>query len=183
MIHKGQIVEIPADAPVYRKTPPPFSSKREELQWMLPKTDYSLFDGFLVGEHQGAEHFIVGQRKGLNVGGKKEPLYVIATDLKNNRVFVGQGEAHPALWSRVLCFPEDAVHWFQNTDLNDEQGKGINVEVRSAGSTIPAVLYIFDGYLYLEFPEKVSVALQEQPMDIYDHQKILADINKQKLNN
>ena len=53
---------------------------------------YEKEDGTWVGKHQGAHFFTVGQRKGLNVGGKEEPLFVISTDVENNRIYVGQGQ-------------------------------------------------------------------------------------------
>jgi tRNA U34 2-thiouridine synthase MnmA/TrmU len=71
MTKKGQIVEIPASALIYSRELPVFHSKKDELIWKSRKIEYSLFDGFLVGEHQGVENFRIGQRKGINVGGKK----------------------------------------------------------------------------------------------------------------
>ena len=67
--------------------------------------------GSIIGQHQGAHFFTVGQRKGLNVGGKLEPLYVIGTDVITNTVFVGQGDNHIGLMRSALRIPKEDVHW------------------------------------------------------------------------
>jgi tRNA-specific 2-thiouridylase len=64
----------------------------------------------------------VGQRKGLGVGGKEEPLFVIATDVENNRIYVGQGQSHPGLYRRGLKIRTEEVHWIRD-DLRMEPGE------------------------------------------------------------
>ena len=73
-------------------------------------------DGKVVGKHQGAHFYTIGQRKGLNVGGTPEPLFVIATDVEKNIVYVGQGQEHPGLFRNALFIPKDEIHWIR-TDL------------------------------------------------------------------
>jgi tRNA-specific 2-thiouridylase len=67
--------------------------------------------GSAVGQHQGAHFFTVGQRKGLKVGGKAEPLYIIGTDVNTNTVYVGQGENHRGLMRNALLIAKEDVHW------------------------------------------------------------------------
>jgi len=67
--------------------------------------------GSIVGQHKGAHFFTVGQRKGLNVGGKLEPIYVIGTDVITNSVFVGQGDNHIGLMRSALLIAKEDVHW------------------------------------------------------------------------
>ena len=56
----------------------------------------------------------VGQRKGLNVGGKAEPLFVISTDVKNNRIYVGQGQSViPDLFRPGLKIMPEEIHWIR----------------------------------------------------------------------
>jgi len=118
MMKKGQIVEIPVESEIYRKETPAFHSKRDELVWKSGRRQYSLFDGFLVGEHDGAENFRLGQRKGINVGGKKEPLYVIGIDEKDNRIFVGAGSQHPGLLTQVIRIGQE-TDWFDDFSFSD----------------------------------------------------------------
>ena len=64
--------------------------------------NYSIDKGSVIGNHDGAHFFTIGQRKGLAIGGTKEPLFVIGTDVVNNLVYVGEGKNHPGLYRKVL---------------------------------------------------------------------------------
>lgn len=169
MITKGQIVEIPASSAIYAADEVVFDNKRDELIRKVAKRDYGLFDGFLVGEHPGVQDFKLGQRKGINVGGKKEPLYVIGINEETNQLFVGAGEKHPGLWSRVLSFEGNLIQ-FQEMNINTEElEQGIEVSIHSSVMDIDviATLYSFDGFIYLEFEAPILVAIQDHPLEIY----------------
>lgn len=181
MNSKGQIVEIPQNSPLYQREIPEFLSKKETLLWETQKRNYSLFDGFLVGEHSGVGHFKMGQRKGINVGGKKQPLYVIAIDQPENRLFVGAGENHPGLWTKVFSFPENLIQWNPLSILSHKQlENGISVEIISSisDSKIPAVLYFFEETLFLEFEKPTSMIMKETPISIFYHHTILVNTIK-----
>lgn len=174
MTKKGQIVEIPASSSIYRKELPTFHSKKDELIWRSRKKEYSLFDGFLVGEHLGVESFKIGQRKGINVGGKKEPLYVIWIDGKENRLFVGAGDSHPGLLTSVIRLGEN----LELSDINfskEELENGIDVEVSTQinENKIQTKLYGLDKSYFLEFENKISVTIEEHPFDIIYHDRII----------
>ncbi len=66
-----------------------------------------------IGQHHGAHFFTVGQRKGLNVGGTKEPLYVIGIDTEKNIVYAGEGKDHPGLFRRGLFIHASDLHWIR----------------------------------------------------------------------
>lgn len=68
-------------------------------------------DGVCVGQHSGAHFFTVGQRRGIQVGGKPEPLFVLEKDVERNLLFVGQGENHPGLLRHALRIRADEAHW------------------------------------------------------------------------
>ena len=70
--------------------------------------------GVVAGKHEGAQFYTIGQRKGLGVGGHAHPLFVIATDIESNRVYVGEGEDHKGLWRRVMRIAPDEVHWMRD---------------------------------------------------------------------
>ena len=69
--------------------------------------------GAVAGRHEGAQFYTVGQRKGLSIGGHKEPLFVIGTDIESNRIYVGEGENHPGLFRKALKINSDEVHWIR----------------------------------------------------------------------
>jgi tRNA-specific 2-thiouridylase len=86
-------------------------------------------DGIVTGKHRGAHFFTIGQRKGLNVGGKKEPLFVIATDIESNIIYTGQGKDHPGLYRKGLFINSDDIHWIRD-DIKMKHGEVRNLMVR-----------------------------------------------------
>jgi len=86
-------------------------------------------DGITIGKHSGAHFYTVGQRKGLNIGGFKEPLFVIATDVKDNIVYVGEGQAHPGLHRKGLFIKNNETHWIR-PDLAMTTGEYRDYQVR-----------------------------------------------------
>ncbi len=72
---------------------------------------YTVRDGKKIGEHDGAHFYTIGQRKGLGIGGRKESLFVLATDVEQNVIWVGEGDDHPGLYRRVLFIRREEVHW------------------------------------------------------------------------
>lgn len=100
----GAIIEVPKDwSGYYRKTlsSSPFIDSQPY--------DYSLCSK-CVGEHNGAHFFTIGQSKYLGIGGRKEKMFVIATDTVNNIVYVGEGHDHPGLNRDCLCVKANDVH-------------------------------------------------------------------------
>jgi len=114
---EGLIVEIPEDFAGYRNSLPrnPTVEDYSKAFVYLPE------DGQVVGKHQGAHYYTVGQRKGLNVGGKAKPLFIISTDIKENIIYVGQGQEHPGLLRKGLFVPETDIHWIR-PDLEMKSG-------------------------------------------------------------
>jgi len=104
-IKTGDIIEIPEKHLTFTTSDDDPLSERAKPFVLSPDM------GEKVGIHQGAHFFTVGQRKGLNVGGKKEPLFVIGTDVNTNIVYVGQSDNHPGLMRRALKIATEDVHW------------------------------------------------------------------------
>lgn len=160
---KGIIVEVPAVLEQYGSTIPQFNSKLEELAYYAEKPHYNLTDGKVVGEHQGAHYFTKGQRKGLDVGGTKEPLFVIETDVDQNVIYTGQGKSHPGLYRRTLFVSHDELHWVR-TDLALEVDRTLEVmaRIRYRQPLQKATLYRVDAGLYVDFVEKQSAITEGQ---------------------
>lgn len=116
---KGAIVEIEASHDLY---------KNRDLN-ELKNTVYQPSDGEIVGEHIGAHYFTKGQRKGLGVGGKVLPLFVIETNVKTNTIYVGQGKQHPGLQRKALLVTTDEIHWVR-PDLKLNLNESLEVEAR-----------------------------------------------------
>ena len=81
---------------------------KDFLQQYLPaqKGDIVTDDGYVIGQHDGLMYYTLGQRGGIGIGGVKdrpeEPWFVLAKDLDNNRLIVGQGHEHPMMMSTEL---------------------------------------------------------------------------------
>ncbi|OFY49389.1 MAG: tRNA 2-thiouridine(34) synthase MnmA [Bacteroidetes bacterium GWF2_49_14] len=102
---QGRIIEIPKKIFL-----PPVGSTVEELARPIELTPDM---GVQIGKHQGAHFYTIGQRKGLNVGGKEEPLFILATDIVNNIIYVGQGQEHPLLFRQALLVKNPEIHWIR----------------------------------------------------------------------
>ena len=87
--------------------------------------------GKIVGEHEGAHYFTIGQRKGLNIGGTPLPLFIIGTDTTENVIYVGQGEDHPGLFRKGLTVKNDDVHWLrEDLKLQEEESDDYLCRIR-----------------------------------------------------
>jgi tRNA-uridine 2-sulfurtransferase len=122
----GNVIEIPASFMQKKKQVEKAEENYRKLCFPFP---YKPWNGQIIGEHQGAHFYTVGQRKGLNIGGYKEPLFVIGTDVQRNIVYVGEGQDHPGLYRPGLFIAAADVHWVR-TDLKMKTGEKKNFEVR-----------------------------------------------------
>ncbi|TLP81638.1 tRNA 2-thiouridine(34) synthase MnmA [Maribacter sp. ACAM166] len=159
----GKIVEVPAAFGTYKRATPTFSNKEIELEFFAEKPAYTINDGKVVGEHQGAHYFTKGQRKGLHVGGTKEPLFVIDTDVKENVIYTGQGKSHPGLYRRTLFVNEQEIHWVR-TDLSLKSDETLKVKarIRYRQALQDAILYKVEGRIYVDFREMQSAITEGQ---------------------
>lgn len=160
---EGNIVEMLRDSDIYSSHDNNFSNKEEELKFLSTRFVYKQDDGEVVGNHQGAHFYTKGQRKGLGVGGKVEPLFVIETDVKNNIVYTGQGHSHPGLLRRALFISNEELHWVRE-DLVLETGKILDVKarIRYRQPLQKAKIYKVETGLYIEFDEFQSAISEGQ---------------------
>jgi tRNA-specific 2-thiouridylase len=160
---KGDIVEVPADASHYKHLLPNFENKKQELAYFSEKPHYNKEDGKIVGAHQGAHYFTIGQRKGLDVGGTKEPLFVIGTDVDENVIYTGQGKSHPGLFRKTLFVKQDEVHWVRpDLALQLDETMEVMARIRYRQPLQKATLYQVDGGLYADFDEKQTAITEGQ---------------------
>ncbi len=160
---QGQIIQIPDNFKGYSNTQTNFNSKQDELKYLSEKYVYHLEDGKVVGIHQGAFYFTIGQRKGLAVGGTIEPLFVIATDIESNIIYVGEGKNHRGLFGKALFVNRDEVHWVR-PDLILKSGESLKVmvRIRYRQPLQKAILHQFEEGLYIEFSQPQSAITKGQ---------------------
>jgi len=158
---EGVIVEIPKDNSHYKTIKKSFNTKTEELQYLSRKADYAITDGEIVGKHQGAHYFTKGQRKGLSVGGKEEPLFVIDTDVKENVIYTGQGKAHPGLYKKALFVSNEELHWVRpDLVLKSDENLTVLARIRYRQPLENATLHKVESGVYVEF-ENLQSAITE----------------------
>lgn len=108
----------------------------------------------VVGKHDGAQFFTLGQRKGLRVGGHEQPLFVIETDVARNIVYVGEGEGHKGLYRSVMKLDLPEVHYIRPCyELHDGDVRRVRVRIRYRQPLQDAVLIMRPSGLFVVFDE------------------------------
>ncbi|MDI9310712.1 MAG: tRNA 2-thiouridine(34) synthase MnmA [Limnohabitans sp.] len=160
---EGLIYEVAASNPIYHQETPIFESEEERLKYESQNKKYTPEVAKLVGKHQGAHYYTIGQRKGLNVGGTKEPLFIIATDIETNSIYTGQGHQHPGLFKKALFVSNDEIHWIR-TDLALKPGETMQVKarIRYRQELQNATLHQFESGLYVAFEQPQSAITEGQ---------------------
>nr|WP_317048808.1 tRNA 2-thiouridine(34) synthase MnmA [Flavobacterium nitrogenifigens] len=160
---EGKIVQVDKNDPIYTIEKSAELSLEERLKLESQKLDYIPTMGKVVGKHQGAHYFTVGQRKGLNVGGTTDPLFVIATDVETNTIYTGMSSLHPGLFKKALFVGKSEVHWIRE-DMTLKAGEKMEVmaRIRYRQPLQKAVLYQFEDGMYVEFEEPQSAITEGQ---------------------
>ncbi|MDX9883479.1 MAG: tRNA 2-thiouridine(34) synthase MnmA [Prolixibacteraceae bacterium] len=122
----GNVIEIPAEFMARKKQVERTTDNFKKLCFAYP---YKPWNGEIIGEHGGAHFYTVGQRKGLNIGGHQEPLFILGTDVSRNIIYVGEGTEHPGLFRPGLFIPAEETHWIR-PDLQMQPGDERRYEVR-----------------------------------------------------
>ena len=166
---EGQIIQIDKNHSVYSS-----SDETETLDSLSHKITYTPEMGKVVGKHQGAHYFTVGQRKGLNVGGTKEPLFVIATDVVTNTIYTGLSSNHPGLFRRGLFIDVSETHWIR-TDLALSVGesKEVMARIRYRQPLQKATLHQEEKGMYVIFDEPQSAITEGQFVAWYQEDELL----------
>lgn len=123
---KGNVILIPADFSAKKKIT---DRSRENLPKLTAPFPFKPWQGSVIGEHNGAHYYTIGQRKGLNIGGFVEPLFVLAIDVVRNIVYVGEGKEHPGLYRPGLFVSGEELHWVR-PDQALNPGEEFNFLVR-----------------------------------------------------
>lgn len=157
---KGPIIEIPSDYSLYPSHSTSESYENNPVEFLhkyCVRPHFSPQMGTQIGEHNGAHFYTVGQRKGLQIGGKPLPSFVLGTDTQSNTIYVGQGANHPGLWSRGLfCSQNESA--FIRPDLVPKPGASIQVlaRIRYRQPLFKATLYSQPNGYFLVFNEPQS---------------------------
>lgn len=124
----------------------------DELKQLAQPNTYTPADGKVIGKHTGAQFYTIGQRKGLNIGGHKESIFIISIDIDNNNIYVGEGHSHPGLYRKGIKIVNEEIHWIRE-DLAMEIGerRRYMVRIRYRQPLQQATLYREEDGLYIVF--------------------------------
>ena len=126
----------------------------DDLAALAEPRCYTVRDGKKVGTHNGAHFYTIGQRKGLGIGGRKESLFIIATDVKENVIYVGEGDSHPGLYRKALKLQSDALHWVNPADaMQVGERRCYDVRIRYRQPLQRAELICREDGVYILFDE------------------------------
>lgn len=170
----GLIVQIDKNDLVYTSEKPVSDSEEEILAFEAQNIPYVPEMGKIVGKHQGAHYFTNGQRKGLNVGGTKEPLFIIATNVETNTVYTGLGSEHPGLFKKALFVDKSETHWIRK-DLAIANGEKMEVmaRIRYRQPLQKATLHQFENGMYVAFEEAQSAITEGQFVAWYINDELI----------
>ncbi|MFT5817081.1 MAG: tRNA-specific 2-thiouridylase [Bacteroidia bacterium] len=149
---KGNVVEIIRDW-----------SGFENKLGITEEHSFSETDGKLIGEHIGAHFYTIGQRKGLNIGGYVNPLFIIQTNTETNTVYVGEGEDHQGLSRPGLLIQEEDIHWVKDADkMEVGASKSFEVRIRYRQPLFGATLIKLESGLEIKFDSNQKAVAKGQ---------------------
>lgn len=151
---KGIVLEVPDDLEQYLSYNS-IEPTEGNVEFLAKPFEYSKNDGVKVAEHQGAHYYTIGQRKGLHIGGRPEPSFVIAIDTIDNLVYSGQRESHPGLNRYALKLDNKEINWI-NLKYKINPGSTLNCQfrIRYRQPLQEGVLIAKDDGLYILFRSK-----------------------------
>ena len=153
-IKRGKIIKVAPDEKIFKKV---LKNVKDEnyLKKSVQKYKYSESSGEMIGYHDGAHFFTIGQRKGLQIGGFKKPLFVIEKDVKKNIIYVGEGENHPGLYRQGLLIKSNDINWLRpDLKISLNSSEKILARIRYRQTLKSAQIFSRKEGLYLIFNKK-----------------------------
>ena len=171
---EGIIIEINNDDVIYQESFPSFDSIEEKLEFESKNIDYTEQMGKIVGKHQGAHYFTNGQRKGLNVGGTKEGLFVLQTNVQTNTIYTGQGANHNGLFKKTLFINSPEIHFIrQDLALKNGETMQVMARIRYRQPLQIAILHRFENGMFVAFNEPQSAITEGQFVAFYINDELI----------
>ena len=151
---RGDIVEIPATLPKF-KAYDRIPVQQEYIEQLAAPFSYTPDQGEVVTQHQGAHYYTIGQRKGLHIGGRPNPSFVIDTDVTTNTVYSGQNDDHPGLNRWALKIKQEDMHFVSSRFTSDLlNNKEIDVRIRYRQALQKCTVHNIAGDTFVLFKEK-----------------------------
>ena len=151
---EGAIIEVAPDLPIF-ETYNALDPNKDSIEALAAPFSYTPADGKQVTKHQGAHYYTIGQRKGLHIGGRPEPSFVIGIDTIQNVVYSGQTEQHPGLNRWALKIDNESISWIVPSQVfAQEHILDCMVRIRYRQPLQEAQLIEKEGTYYILFKQK-----------------------------
>jgi len=151
---KGDIIEIPSNLIEYQKYNS-IKKTEENIELLASPFHYTPEMGKVIANHQGIHYYTIGQRKGLHIGGRPKPSFVIGIDVDLNIIYTGQTKEHPGLNKFALKIETETVHFISNKyDINNINGLSCLVRIRYRQPLEKAIIFKKNNGLYILFSQK-----------------------------
>jgi tRNA-specific 2-thiouridylase len=171
---KGEIVEIPEDLSqfvAYQE----IAATAENVRQLAEPFHFTREMGKVVAEHQGAHYYTIGQRRGLHIGGRPYPSFVIGLDMEHNLVFSGMQDAHPGLNKYALKLDSNGLHFISNTHtIKSIDGITCSVRIRYRQALQKASVHVRETGIYLLFSESQRGITPGQFAALYLQDELIA---------
>ena len=165
---RGNIVLIPNNLNLYKK----FNNEEQDTDDSNGYM-YQPDMGKVIGLHNGAHFFTIGQRKGLSIGGMKEPLFVLATDTNKNIIYVGEGENHPGLYRFSLRVKKTKMHHVvDKLDLSNSQSLTARIRYRQPLQKVD--IKLMSKHYLIYFDKKQKSIAKGQFIAIYNDDNLIS---------
>lgn len=166
---KGKVIEVGAESPAFNNG---FLS--DDLTSLTKPYEFNPELGEVVGEHNGAHFYTIGQRRGLNIGGYEKPLFVIGTDTNKNVIYMGMGDDHPGLYRKGLFIPNADEHWIrEDLKLNVGEQKDYLARIRYRQPLEPCRLFKKEEGIYIIFDRAQRGVTPGQFAAWYDGEELI----------
>ncbi|HYG01916.1 MAG TPA: tRNA 2-thiouridine(34) synthase MnmA [Chryseosolibacter sp.] len=165
---KGKVIEVDAAAMVFAH------GEHQSLEAISAPHQLSPSFGKVVGEHNGAHYYTIGQRKGLNLGGHADRLFVIGTDTNENIIYTGLGDNHPGLYRRGLFIGATDEHWIRrDLKLNVGESREFKARIRYRQKLENCTLHKTNEGLYIIFERAQRGVTPGQFAAWYDGEELI----------
>ena len=146
-------------------------SNTEGIKITSKKIKYKKSDGEIIGHHNGAHFYTIGQRKGLSIGGRVKPLYVLSTDVVNNIIYVGEGSDHPGLFRSSLKVPISKIHFISDPKKIEVKNLKARIRYRQALQDVSFTKNSENYYFNFKNPQKAITS--GQFIALYDNDELI----------
>lgn len=171
---QGAVVEVPADLDMfnaYRALDP----QTADVELLSQEFKYDESMGNQVAEHQGAHFYTIGQRKGLHIGGRPKPSFVIDTDTNKNVVYSGQTDEHPGLYKWALKVKKSDFHFVAyNFGYQDIDSQYFDLRIRYRQPLQKARIVIKEDAVYIVFDKLQRGITPGQFAALYRDEELIA---------